>query len=139
MEKIYLESVCKEGTMHLDRCLGLGTRRLRYCPCVLMKLPLLHPGCNYGNGEEAPVGSELIKTFESQFEITKGGINGPKVIICIGSNKGCFKQLVKGDDDICQHAVMEQVFLYVNGLMARQWSPMPTLHMVPDRILQRMT
>jgi ataxia telangiectasia mutated family protein len=119
-EKIYLESVCKEGTVRLDRCLGSGTRRLRYCPCVLTKPPLLRPGCDYGNGEEAPVGSELIKTFESQFEITKGGINWPKVIVCIGSNGGRFKQLVKGDDDIRQDAVMEQVFLYVNGLMARQ-------------------
>jgi hypothetical protein len=41
-------------------------------------------------------------------------------VVCLGSKGGRFKQLVKGEDDIRQDAVMEQVFGCVNELMARQ-------------------
>jgi len=52
--------------------------------------------------------------------ITESGKNRPKIVICIGSRGGSFRQLVKGEDDIRQDAIMSQVFTYVNNLMKRR-------------------
>ena len=49
--------------------------------------------------------------------LTDTGIHRPKIITCIGKKGGRFKQLVKGEDDIRQDAIMQQVFSTVNFLL----------------------
>jgi hypothetical protein len=99
----------------LDRCLSWT----EFPPCVLTKPPPVRPGCDYGDGKDDPIGGERIRGFESTFAITDSGLHRPKIVMCEGSRGGRFRQLVKGEDEIRQDAVMEQVFTYVNGLMRR--------------------
>jgi hypothetical protein len=89
----------------------------------LTKPPKICPDHEYGNGREDPIGSELIDTFESTFTLTDSGVTLPKIVVCIGSGKGRFKQLVKGADDTRQDAVMEQVFGYANKILKLQRHP----------------
>ena len=100
----------------LDRCLN----RLRGVPCVITCPPLIRPGKDYGCGKEDPIGGERIAGFEPDFAITETGIHRPKIVMCTGSQGGSFRQLVKGEDDIRQDAIMSQVFTYVNNLMKRR-------------------
>ena len=58
--------------------------------------------------------------FETHFHITETGIHRPKVVICVGTKGSSFRQLVKGQDEIRQDAIMSQVFTYVNNLMMRR-------------------
>jgi ataxia telangiectasia mutated family protein len=114
---ILISQVCGPK-QRLDNCLRSGPKSLPHCPpCVLTKPPPLRPGCDYGEGREDPIGAERIDRFENSFTITETGINRPKVVMCIGSKGGKFRQLVKGQDDIRQDAIMQQVFKYVNDLM----------------------
>ena len=39
---------------------------------------------------------------------SNSGIHRPKIVHCLDSAGGCYRQLVKGADDIRQDAVMEQ-------------------------------
>jgi ataxia telangiectasia mutated family protein len=80
----------------------------------------VRPGKDYGYGKEDPIGGERIAGFESDFAITDSGIHRPKIVVCTGSRGGSFRQLVKGEDDIRQDAIMSQVFTYVNNLMKRR-------------------
>lgn len=48
-----------------------------------------------------------------------GGVNVPKRITCYGTNGKEYCQLVKGQDDLRQDAVMQQVFSIMNNLL---WS-----------------
>ncbi|KAJ7658097.1 hypothetical protein B0H17DRAFT_1213256 [Mycena rosella] len=68
----------------------------------------LDPSCNYSR-------CVFIDRFETTFE-TCGGINLPKVCVCVGSDGARFKQLFKGEgnDDLRQDAVMAQVFELCN-------------------------
>jgi len=101
----------------LDRCLGSSKRRNFVCqPCVFTRLPVLRPGCDYGEGREDPLGSELIDGFYPTFSLTETGLHRPKIVICLGASGGSFKQLVKGEDDIRQDAIMQQVFSTVNRI-----------------------
>ena len=117
---ISFDKICKISNCRLDRCLGSGARKAYYVPCILTKPPTICPNADYGNGRENPIGSELVDTFESTFTITESGVNQPKIVICIGSGKGRFRQLVKGADDTRQDAVMEQVFSYANKILKLQ-------------------
>lgn len=93
------------NSQRLDRCL----HRTQDClPCVLTCPPPLRSGCDYGSGFEDPVGGERVKGFEGTFSITDSGLHRPKIVMCEGSNGGRFRQLVKGEDEIRQDAVMEQ-------------------------------
>ncbi|KPV74376.1 uncharacterized protein RHOBADRAFT_37377 [Rhodotorula graminis WP1] len=56
--------------------------------------------------------------YEPTFDMA-GGIHLPKIVVCVDSNGDRHKQLLKGDDDIRQDAVMEQAFELVNRLLAR--------------------
>ena len=56
-------------------------------------------------------------SFEPTFDLTDTGLHRPKIVICIGSKGGRFKQLVKGEDDLRQDAIMQQVFGTVNDLL----------------------
>lgn len=60
-----------------------------------------------------------IENFDSYMNLC-GGINLPKVISCLGSDGRRRRQLVKGKDDLRQDAVMQQVFVLVNRLLARE-------------------
>ncbi|CAL8089463.1 unnamed protein product [Calicophoron daubneyi] len=62
-----------------------------------------------------------IAGFGPTFRLA-GGINVPKIIICLGSDGQSRRQLVKGRDDPRQDAVMQQVFLAANCLLARRYS-----------------
>ena len=44
-------------------------------------------------------------------------MNLPKVIECVGSDGNLYRQLVKGNDDLRQDAVMQQIFSLVNLLL----------------------
>jgi hypothetical protein len=100
----------------LDRCL----RKCNSKPCVLTSPPHLQPSSDYGNGQEDPIGGERIHEFESYLDLTDTGIHRPKIVICIGSKGGRFRQLVKGEDDLRQDAIMMQVFSFVNKLLERK-------------------
>jgi hypothetical protein len=118
--RISFDKVCKASNLRLDKCLGSGARKAKYLPCILTKPPMIRPGRDYGNGIDDPIGSEHVDTFESTFAITDTGVNQPKIVVCVGTKQGRFKQLVKGADDTRQDAVMEQVFGYANEILARR-------------------
>ena len=69
---------------------------------------------------EDPIGCERIASFDSKFSLTESGIHRPKIIVCRGTAGSYFKQLVKGEDDIRQDAIMQQVFQTVNNLFCKQ-------------------
>ena len=100
----------------LDRCLN----KLPCAPCVVTCPPHIRPGKDYGGGKDDPIGAERIAGFDSDFSITDSGVHRPKIVMCTGSKGGSFRQLVKGEDDIRQDAIMSQVFTYVNNLMKRK-------------------
>ena len=60
-----------------------------------------------------------IEKFANTFKLA-GGINLPKIISCIGSDGVARRQLVKGQDDLRQDAVMQQVFGLVNNLLNKE-------------------
>jgi ataxia telangiectasia mutated family protein len=99
----------------LDRCLK-GYIRL---PCVLTSSPDLRPGKDYGNGNDTPIGGQTIVGFEPLLDLTDSGLRRPKIVVCCGSDGTRFRQLVKGNDDIRQDAIMSQVFIHVNKLLNR--------------------
>jgi len=112
---ITLAEACQKGDVALDRCLvrGRGGRGgagagagVEEPPCVLTKPPFLRRDLDYSE----LLGSERIASFESTFTITETGLHRPKIVICRGELGGLYKQLVKGEDDIRQDAVMEQCF-----------------------------
>lgn len=83
---------------------------------VLTRDPTVDKTGTYKSGSPvAPVG---IHKFENSFQ-TAGGINLPKIINCIGTNGCSYKQVVKGEDDMRQDAVMQQVFRMVNAWLAK--------------------
>ena len=100
----------------LNQCIT-SKRNFPFPPCVLTKPPLLQPGGDYGNGLNDPLGSERIDSFNRSFSLTETGVHRPKIVICKGTKGGSFKQVVKGEDDIRQDAVMEQVFNTLNSLL----------------------
>lgn len=113
-KKIKFSDIFKSSSRKsLDRCLS----KLMAAPCIITSPPMIRPGKDYGDGKEDPIGAERIASFESEFSITDSGIHRPKIVVCIGSQGGSFRQLVKGEDDIRQDAIMSQVFNYVNNIM----------------------
>lgn len=102
-----------QGPARLDLCLGKGSRRRPFPPCILTATPLLQPGCDYTEPES-------IVGFEDSFTITESGLTRPKVVVCLSSKGRRYRQLVKGGDDCRGDSVMEQVFLYVNELFRFQ-------------------
>ncbi|KAG8966808.1 Serine/threonine-protein kinase tel1 [Tulasnella sp. 419] len=65
-------------------------------------------------------GAPYIRHYEPDFT-TAGGVNLPKISVCVGSDGIRRRQLFKGqgDDDLRQDAVMEQVFDIVNFVLTR--------------------
>ena len=56
--------------------------------------------------------------FNTEYQ-TPGGFNLPKVTFALCSDGVTWKQLVKGNDDMRQDAVMEQVFNVANQLLSK--------------------
>ncbi|XP_076591459.1 serine-protein kinase ATM isoform X1 [Chaetodon auriga] len=59
-----------------------------------------------------------LRSFVPQYHLA-GGVNLPKIIDCVGSDGKSRRQLVKGQDDLRQDAVMQQVFSMCSMLLQR--------------------
>ena len=70
-------------------------------------------GSSTSSGSDAPSLSSVVQTFK----LTDSGIHRPKIVSCVGSDGLKRRQLVKGNDDVRQDAVMQQVFDAVNNLL----------------------
>jgi len=114
-QKNILLSKCVErgGVAALDKALSGGSGSSQEMPCILTKQPMLRRDKDYTD----LIGSERIQGFQSTFSITETGLHRPKIVVCKGELGGEYKQLVKGEDDIRQDAVMEQVFMTCNRLL----------------------
>ncbi|XP_041796006.1 serine-protein kinase ATM isoform X2 [Chelmon rostratus] len=59
-----------------------------------------------------------LRSFVPQYRLA-GGVNLPKIVDCVGSDGKSRRQLVKGQDDLRQDAVMQQVFSMCSMLLQR--------------------
>ncbi|KAM4566592.1 serine-protein kinase ATM isoform 3-T3 [Odontesthes bonariensis] len=59
-----------------------------------------------------------VRSFLPHYRLV-GGVNLPKIIDCLGSDGKSRRQLVKGQDDLRQDAVMQQVFSMCSMLLQR--------------------
>ncbi|KAK2847024.1 hypothetical protein Q5P01_010023 [Channa striata] len=59
-----------------------------------------------------------VRSFMPHYHLA-GGVNLPKIIDCVGSDGKSRRQLVKGQDDLRQDAVMQQVFGMCSMLLQR--------------------
>lgn len=119
---ISFSKVFSVSSKALDRCLGRGSSMVQYPPAVFTSLPTLQASTEYGDGLEDPIGGERVQGFKPVFNVTETGLHRPKIVICVGTKGGEYRQLVKGEDEIRQDAIMSQVFNFVNGLMLRRRS-----------------
>jgi ataxia telangiectasia mutated family protein len=109
----------------LDSCFSSGRRgsinvSATNKPVIFTNPPPIRPDAQYGGGLDDPIGAERVLGFESKFDLTPSGVHRPKIVRCIGSKGGRFTQLVKGEDDLRQDAIMEQVFGTVNDLLRHE-------------------
>ncbi|ORX90217.1 hypothetical protein K493DRAFT_288362 [Basidiobolus meristosporus CBS 931.73] len=88
-------------------------KNLVHVPVPTRNLPV-NPDCVYSD-------FVYISEFLPKYSVV-GGINMPKVIECRGSDGQLYKQLVKGNDDLRQDAVMEQVFTIVDHMLRKNKS-----------------
>ncbi|GAA5978039.1 hypothetical protein JCM11641_006607 [Rhodosporidiobolus odoratus] len=103
----------KNGPHEILRSMRIRTKVKNLAiPVTTFDLPV-DPTCQYDE-KSFP----HIVRYDEKFT-TAGGIHLPKICTCWGSDGQPYKQLLKGDDDIRQDAVMEQVFALVNSLLAR--------------------
>jgi ataxia telangiectasia mutated family protein len=89
-------------------------------PCILTRPPTVIENHDYGNFKIDPPGTELMKEIQPECCLAPSGLTRPKILVCVGSKGTLFKQLVKGNDDIRQDAIMQQVFTYANELLRRR-------------------
>ena len=116
---IQLAAIYKRDQDPLHLCL----RRGRWCdgrgggakilPAVLTKPPNVQKDNDYS----LLTGSDLLVGFETTFQLTNTGLHRPKIVKALGETGKKYKQLVKGDDDIRQDAVVQLVFGLVNRLL----------------------
>ena len=74
-------------------------------------------GSSTSSGAEAPL-SRVSQTFK----LTDSGIHRPKIVSCVGSDGLKRRQLVKGNDDVRQDAVMPGLRRQ-NNLLERKRRP----------------
>ncbi|GMI01620.1 hypothetical protein TrVE_jg9821 [Triparma verrucosa] len=116
---ISLSDVAGKNFVSLDKCLSGGSRSRMWggpnvrLPAIFTMPPTLQKDGDYS----LLIGSELVVGFEEKFQLTETGLHRPKIVHCIGESGKRYRQLVKGEDDIRQDAVMQQVFATVNRLL----------------------
>lgn len=84
------------GSWYASNCCHLVISFFFRSPCIITRPPPVQPAGNYGDGMEDPIGAERIHSFESTFDITETGIHRPKIVVCLGTKGGRYRQLVKG-------------------------------------------
>ncbi|XP_059612699.1 uncharacterized protein LOC132259165 [Phlebotomus argentipes] len=92
-----------------EKILKMGNKRLFHLPTV--NLPV-RKDCNYAN-------ITYVTQWSNEFSILSG-INVPKRLVCICSDGINRSIIVKGNDDLRQDALMQQVFLYINDIFRRE-------------------
>ena len=118
----YLSHSLEKPRITLDKALGSAGRGRNWgsegvvLPAIMTKLPMLRKDGDY----RELVNSEVIVGFKETFSLTDTGLHRPKIVVAIGESGRFYKQLVKGEDDIRQDAVMEQVFGAVNRVLRGQ-------------------
>ncbi|KAL4708134.1 hypothetical protein ACJJTC_009913 [Scirpophaga incertulas] len=85
-------------------------RNLDAIPLPTLTVPI-REDCNYNN-------ITTLVSFDDYFELV-GGINCPKKLRCLNSDGVRKIILIKGEDDLRQDAVMQQVFDIVNTLLEK--------------------
>lgn len=118
-KNVSFAKVATATTRTLDKCFGRSILQSRR-PAIFTAPPTIQPTAQYHDTDGKLVGGETISGFKSTFDITETGLHRPKIVVCYGSNAGEYRQLVKGEDDIRQDAIMSQVFKAVNSLMVRR-------------------
>ncbi|KAM0786662.1 hypothetical protein ACM66B_002111 [Microbotryomycetes sp. NB124-2] len=110
----YLEKgKVKSGSHPLPKSLKLSTRvRNLDVPVLTYDLPVEVAG-KY-DLKTMPT----IVCYEKEW-FGVGGVNVPKVTDCIGSDGKVYRQLFKGNDDMRQDAVMQQLFHLVNDFLSK--------------------
>ena len=119
-KNISFATVTSRGSTPLDKCLGRPSARTSFAPGIFTAPPTLQPTAQYHESDGRLIGGESVAGFKSTFDITETGLHRPKIVMCYGSNGGEYRQLVKGEDEIRQDAIMSQVFNVVNSLMGRR-------------------
>jgi len=113
VKDISFDAVKVKGSSRFDQCLrdrsSRGSRKT--LPAVISNPPPVDPSASYPDVVR-------VQGFSSTFSVTESGIHRPKIILCRGTDGVEYRQLVKGEDDLRQDAVMEQVFSTVNSLLA---------------------
>jgi ataxia telangiectasia mutated family protein len=61
-----------------------------------------------------------LHSFHHAFTLTETGLHRPKIVICLGTSGGSFKQLVKGEDDIRQDCIMVRAPICLFFLVCRK-------------------
>ncbi len=117
-QKISFASISAQSSERLDSCLGRKGRS-EYMPCIFTKPPPIRPGRDYGEGREDPKEGERVLGFDAYFFTSESGVHVPKIVVCKGTKGGSYRQLVKGQDEIRQDAVMQQVFGLLNEFVAQ--------------------
>ncbi len=79
--------------------------------CVPTKELPVDPTCRYEN-------IVSVREFR-QYYLLVGGINLPRKVECVGSDGVVYHQLVKGNDDLRQDAILQQIFSTVDRLFQR--------------------
>ena len=114
VRRISLRSVLPaQGDSFGTICRALRSEPQESVPCIFTKVPAIRQDGKY---ERHAV---RVQSFEDAFRITDSGIHRPKIIYCLGSDGKRYRQLVKGEDDTRQDAVMQQAFSVVNALLAK--------------------
>merc|ERR1719383_913732 len=70
------------------------------------------------NGRYSPDDFPTISNFENEYKLA-GGVNLPKIMNCVGSDGKKYKMLTKGNDDLRQDALMQQIFSLMNQLLRK--------------------
>lgn len=90
----------------------LQLKNLDHVHCMTVKLPV-SMSAHYDENNLT-----TIVCWDRAFS-SPGGINQPKRIQCLCSDGKSYAQLLKGEDDLHQDAVMQQVFTMMNDMLSK--------------------
>jgi hypothetical protein len=72
---------------------------------------------------------------EDKVTLSESGLSAPKIFSMKGSDGSCHKQLMKGNDDVRQDAVMQQVLAHVSLMLSRNaHTRLRGLHIITYRV-----